>query len=183
MTTASSPLIIGLNAALQRTASFPCVVTGAVNRASGLEIGIGGKGQNAQLAASIMAAASPRLPETRLAQFVGQGFEGDQLFHLQKAWGVLTSETTIRSTGRCRTCFTLLDQTSKDATELIEPSEPVSEEDVKKLLDTLKDVYATEKATGIAIMGRYVNLSKIYAVCYTDICACKHVRLHVCMCV
>lgn len=157
MTTPSSPLILGLNAALQRTVSLPCVVPGSVNRATDVEIGIGGKGQNAQLAASIMAKSSPRLPATNLVQFVGSGYEGDQLLSLQGARKILTPETTIRSAGRCRTCFTLLDQASADATEIIEPSEPVSKSDVDNLLKALGDMYAFEKAAGIAIMGRYVD--------------------------
>ena len=162
MAAPSSPLIIGLNAALQRTVSLPCVVPGAVNRGSDVEVGIGGKGQNAQLAASIMARASPRLPVTNLVQFVGKGFEGDQLLSLQEARGVVTPETTIRSAGRCRTCFTLLDQASKDTTEIIEPSEPVSQSDIDNLLRVLGNMYAVEKTAGIAIMGRYVNLRNVY---------------------
>ena len=157
-TTSSSPLIVGLNSALQRTLGLPCVVPGSVNRATELEIGIGGKGQNAQLAASIMSKASPRLPTCSLVQFIGQGFEGDQLLSLQDNKGMLTIGTTIRSAGRCRTCFTLLDQASDEATEIIEPSETVSEMDVENLLETLKYKYRKEKAPGIAIMGRCVTI-------------------------
>jgi 1-phosphofructokinase len=153
----SPPLIIGLNAALQRTVSCQAVVKGAVNRAQSMRVGIGGKGQNAAAAGKIMADNIEGLPRPQLLQFLGKGFEGDQLMQLMHAAGITTadcSDLDIRYEGRCRTCVTLLDVKAGDATEIIEPSDPVGAADVQAMLKALRVRYGGNRAsTAVALMG------------------------------
>jgi len=67
-------------------------------------------------------------PIPDLLQFIGNGNEGDALLSLMEetlkgSYG--NSPFTIRTNARCRTCVTLIDSTSGDATEIIEPSQTI----------------------------------------------------------
>jgi tagatose 6-phosphate kinase len=121
-----------------------------------MRVGIGGKGQNAAAAGNILADGLPGFSRPQLLQFVGRGFEGDQLIQLMSCARITTAESAdlnIRYDGRCRTCVTLLDADAGDATEIIEPSDPVSAPDVKALLDTLQARYKQQPVSAMALMG------------------------------
>ena len=108
------PIIVGLNPALQRTIAFSRLVPGAVNRGSHLSVGIGGKGQNCAIACKILADNACSSQRPQLLQLVGKGYEGDQLQSLMLKAGIISSssELDIRFDGRCRTCITLLDDST-----------------------------------------------------------------------
>ena len=136
--------------------------------------------KNCALASKILNEESPRFPEVQLLQFIGEGFEGDQLVSLMKMKGILDDDVSYRSAGRyclnicdiryltimrsllfyythmfrCRTCITMLDQITGDVTEIIEPSDPVTLEDVEAMLSGLKTKYsAGKKVPALALMG------------------------------
>jgi len=93
-------------------------------------------------------------PFLSLLQFVGRGFEGDHLLTLMQQQMISSSsDLEIRCDGRCRTCTTLLDEATGDATEIIEPSEPVSAANVDSMLKMLQEKYSTRKAKSVAAMG------------------------------
>ena len=54
-----------------------------------MQIGIGGKGQNVAIAANIISKSNPSFSPPELLQFVGKGFEGDQLIGLMQDKGIV----------------------------------------------------------------------------------------------
>jgi fructose-1-phosphate kinase PfkB-like protein len=65
----SGPIVVvGLNPALQRTITLSGLKVGGVNRASSVEVGIGGKGQNVIVASRHMQLQRP----SQLLQFLGE---------------------------------------------------------------------------------------------------------------
>ena len=55
-----------------------------------MQIGIGGKGQNVAIAANIISKSNPSsFSPPELLQFVGKGFEGDQLIGLMQEKGIV----------------------------------------------------------------------------------------------
>jgi len=144
-------LIVGLNPALQRTITLNTRLgVGEVNRAKTLDLGIGGKGQNVATAATILCKDTKNI---RLAQFVGEGHEGDTLMRLLVERTRINTSLTTRMSGICRTAITLVDS-SGEATEVVEPSSNISHEDLTDLYSKLKSVYTTgNKAPVVAFMG------------------------------
>eukprot|EP00967_Tisochrysis_lutea_P034372 scaffold41014_cov33-Tisochrysis_lutea.AAC.2 len=123
-------LCVGPNPALQRVLSFPSLKLGEVNRAAALTSYCGGKGQGAALAALRWA------PEGRhaVAQFLG-GDSGRFCEEQLQAAGLET--ITQKVTGPTRICTTLLNQADGSNTELIDPSDPVTAEEVAGLVDAI----------------------------------------------
>lgn len=144
-TRASRPLIVGLNPALQRTITVPNLKVGSVNRGSKVLVGIGGKGQNAVVAANCMESNM----KPTLLQYLGNGFEGDALMSLLHS--KTDSLISIRTKATCRVCVTLLN--GDESTEIIEPSDSVLPSEIDALLTTLQAEYSSHKAPSIAIMG------------------------------
>ena len=66
---------------------------------------------------------------------------------------VLSSPLSVRTAAQCRTCISLVDSSSAETTEIIEPSEAVSPEEVAVLLKSLSAAYKDSKAGGAAVMG------------------------------
>eukprot|EP01036_Dinobryon_divergens_P027548 gene27548-36343_t len=146
-------VIVGLNPALQRIIQLSSsnLEPGEVHRASNVQIGIGGKGQNALIASNCIGNGN----KFELLQFIGTGFEGDTVLQLlksnlscEKANAIKNYDMTVRSLSPCRTCITLVSE--KSTTEIIEPSGKIEEEEMVALLGKVSSV---GKVGGLAIMG------------------------------
>ena len=146
-------VIFGLNPALQRTIALlpPGLTPGAVNRGTRVDLGIGGKGQNAFVAATCMGVSA--LPA--LAQWVGKGPEGDMLLGLlgTKAAG-FDEALTVRVDGRLRNAITLL---GAETTEVVEPSGQIAAAEVSALLERLQSK-DNDGPKGLAFMGSVPKL-------------------------
>lgn len=148
-------LVVGLNPALQRSIKVNNLIPGSVNRGVESVVGIGGKGQDVIVAASCQLNNKDNIPS--LLQFLGNGFEGDALGSLleEKTGIPLLSpdDFSIRTKARCRTCITLVDMKSEEATEIIEPSEKIQSVELELLLSKIRTEYNTIKTEGLVIMG------------------------------
>ncbi|CAM9482157.1 unnamed protein product [Discosporangium mesarthrocarpum] len=111
-------VVVGLNGAVQKQLHFPSTVgfsIGAVNRASSSTTGIGGKGQNVCVALSNL---QEREGSTHLIHFCG-GRAGALLEGLLREREVdIISGVTA---SELRTCTTLIDESSGEITEIVEP--------------------------------------------------------------
>ena len=147
---ATRNVVFGLNPALQRSINLVADLdVGAVNRGATSTIGIGGKGQDVFIAARSMEAELPLV-----AQLVGSGAEGDTLMSLLTELAPVEAETlhrlTVRCSARLRNAITLLSPKSQEATEVVEPSGLVSEQEIAQLKALLLE---TPPASGVAVMG------------------------------
>eukprot|EP01038_Epipyxis_sp_PR26KG_P007936 gene7936-10769_t len=145
-------LVIGLNPALQRIVQFPNGLNvGNVNRASKVDVCLGGKGQNVVVAANCMQV----LDKPALLQLLGSGNEGDEVLNILNNNQLISTDfdLSIRTSAPCRTCITLVDLLADDATEVIEPSGHINNDEIKQLMVKINQYYADEKVNGIAIMG------------------------------
>ena len=111
--------------ALQRTIIFSKLDLGLVNRGQSVNIGIGGKGQDVIIASTCMNVEPGN--SISLVQFLGQGPEGDYLSRLLREKTASSAHTdysdlSTRTIAPCRTCITLVDNSSNEVTEIIEPS-------------------------------------------------------------
>ena len=107
-------LVVGPNPAVQRVLRFDALELGGVNRASGLDQYVGGKGQGAALALQLWA---PEEGPHAVAQFLG-GESGRYVESALAAAGLAT--ITQQVAGPTRTCTTLLHDGGTN-TELIDP--------------------------------------------------------------
>ena len=151
-------LVVGLNPALQRSIKLDNVVLGSVNRGIEASVGIGGKGQDVIVAANCMLTKDKKENIPSLLQFLGEGSEGNMLADLiEKITDIKKNSAddfSIRTKAKCRTCITLVDTKTKEATEIIEPSEPILESEVQSLLKRVTEEYNGEiKLKGLVIMG------------------------------
>jgi 1-phosphofructokinase len=119
-------LVVGPNPAVQRVLRFDALELGGVNRASGLDQYVGGKGQGAALALQLWA---PEEGPHAVAQFLG-GESGRYVESALAAAGLAT--ITQQVAGPTRTCTTLLHDGGSN-TELIDPSDAVTEAEVAGL--------------------------------------------------
>ena len=117
-------LSVCLNAAWQKTLTFSKVTSGAVNRARESHDAGGGKGVNVARVLRLL-----NFP-VALASFTG-GTTGDCLKAELRANGV--EDLTVPSQGRTRCCYTIIDETSGNATELIEPSAKILPEEANAM--------------------------------------------------
>lgn len=163
----SIALYIGLNPALQRRIDLNKLAVGSVNRAESSSSGIGGKGQGAYVAALQLYAADQEdadlsamtMPE--LCMFLGTGREGDALaeFLMSRAGlgpvtdvaSVCLPKLWIRVASSCRICTTLVDSETGDATEIVEPSGKVSQNEWEALLAALET--SKSEVTALGILG------------------------------
>jgi len=137
-------LALGPNPALQRVLRFDELSLGEVNRAVGQSTYVGGKGQGVALAAHRW---SPGC--SVVAHFLG-GDEGlNFIANALDSAGV--AQVTQPTAGATRTCTTLLSQGT--GTEIIGPSEAVSEADVDGLLDRIDDTLRAGGIGGVALCG------------------------------
>jgi len=149
----SSIIIVGLNGALQKQfilSRESSLVPGDVHRAVDIKTGIGGKGQDVAISLSCL-----KYPDFQLAQFVGNGNEGNLVLSLLKdRLGESTATAlTIRTESQMRTCTTIV--AADMSTELVEPSGIITMKERDDLLDNLKkeSVKDTTTAAALCIMG------------------------------
>lgn len=134
-----STMIVGLNPALQKRFILDSnLVPGNVYRAQRLEQGIGGKGQDVAVALSCLLDSKNKFSMSPflLAQFVGNGSDGDTLINLlrkQVPFSVRNSYLTVRTRTKLRICTTIV--ASDSATELVEPSGLVEKDEMQQLLN------------------------------------------------
>lgn len=151
-------LVLGLNPALQKTLSFDGNWRrGHVNRGRKLVRSIGGKGQQ-------VAHAIDQLGYTHVkvivAQFLG-GSAGAALERIMRAEMPHVHQLTQRTDCQTRTCLTLLGaitdavtgEVSTEATEIIEPSEPIPHADVTALHREISARLSSRQVAGVAISG------------------------------
>lgn len=119
----NSVLAVGPNPALQRVLAFEQLSLGGVNRASALSTYVGGKGQGAAMAARLWA---PDDQNIAVAQFLG-GDSGRFVEQTLVEKGLTT--ITQQVSGPTRICTTLLHDSGTN-TELIDPSDPVSADEL-----------------------------------------------------
>jgi len=177
-------IIIGLNPALQKrfilSPNTNILIPGNVHRASHVQKGIGGKGQDVYVALSCLLLEDDdeggdrdsdsddkdegddnrNLTLPYLAQFVGQGGEGDavlqmlhKLYHKNDSSDLdddddddaILSALTIRTDVKLRTCTTIIAQDS--ATELVEPSGIITSQEIDQLKERFQQ-WATRNRSG-----------------------------------
>jgi fructose-1-phosphate kinase PfkB-like protein len=141
---AAYTIVVGLNAALQKrfilAESNSSLSPGSVHRAAEIHReGVGGKGQDVLLALACLSSptiqADSKHSRAVIAQFLGQGAEGDIVQSLLNEYGMDPS-LTVRVQSRLRTCTTIVG--SSEATELVEPSGIVTKQEIEKLLNMVE---------------------------------------------
>jgi fructose-1-phosphate kinase PfkB-like protein len=160
---AAFSIVVGANPALQKrfilSSTSPKLVPGDVHRASNIQVGIGGKGQDVAVTLGCLSAGTPYV---YLAQFLGKGPEGDLALSLMKEilrekddnCDGLTSALealTVRTDASLRTCTTIVAQDS--ATELVEPSGMISPGEIQMLFDKINQFTSHQEVRGLCIMG------------------------------
>jgi fructose-1-phosphate kinase PfkB-like protein len=147
----ASTVIVGLNGALQKRfilTQSASLVPGDVHRADAVQVGVGGKGQDVAIALSCLDFKG----NLQLAQFVGSGTEGDQVYNLLKERiGEDAMSLTVRPASQMRTCTTIV--ASDMSTELVEPSGIITEEEQKELMQKLGAAEGESHAGALCIMG------------------------------
>lgn len=146
-------IVVGPNAALQRTLTFDSLTLDSVNRAVSSCVYTGGKGTNFCRAVQCLATlpghdAIAEASSARLFTFLG-GMTGDRVRQLLLAEGIAFYAVQIET--ETRTCTTCLDSAAGTMTELIGPSLPLSSA-ASAEMDAAVCV-ALEQAQGLAIMG------------------------------
>ena len=154
--TGGSTVIVGLNAALQKRFILPqdrLLIPGDVHRATQVQAGVGGKGQDVAIALSCLKYSEP----IKLAQFIGRGAAGDAVYDLLKQ--VLMGDDdnddndtsmfdcTVRSQSALRICTSIV--ASDKTTELVEPSGMISPSEYEELFEKLSHV----KVDALCVMG------------------------------
>ena len=141
-TTQREVLAVSLNSAWQKTLNFPTVHCGGVNRAVECHGAGGGKGVN-------VARVFRLLNEpVALAAFAG-GSTGQLLCEELRQSGV--RQLVVESAGPTRCCYTVIDRERGEATELIEPSAPISQEETNALMTLLAQ--SMREFSAVALCG------------------------------
>ena len=165
-------IVVGLNGALQKRfimgSGGSQLIPGNVHRATQVQTGVGGKGQDVAISLSCLqyyyrssnqdkdedGTASSDDPGTiQLAQFIGVGGEGDTVLNLlrKRLMGESESESTddsscfaltVRPTSALRTCTSIV--STKETTELVEPSGIISKDEMKQLMEQLTTLASAE---------------------------------------
>eukprot|EP00756_Hemistasia_phaeocysticola_P051276 Hpha_TRINITY_DN26446_c0_g1::TRINITY_DN26446_c0_g1_i1::g.34015::m.34015/K00917/lacC; tagatose 6-phosphate kinase len=138
-------LVVGANPALQKSMYFEQLKVGGVNRASKLLFGVGGKGQNAARALQRLSPGS-----VVLVHPLG-GSTGETIEKALGEEGV--RQVVVRVAGATRVCTTLLQSTTDDATELIDPSAPLTPEEATQFIAAIKAELASPALRAIVVCG------------------------------
>ena len=146
----SGSIIVGLNGALQKRFVLQPqtpLIPGNVHRASAIQTGVGGKGQDVAISMACLKCTG----DLKLAQFVGSGPEGDLVQSLLQTiiGDHAATSLSVRTASAMRTCTTIVG--SEESTELVEPSGIVSEKEQQTLLEKLSATVSDPSA--ICIMG------------------------------
>ena len=113
-----------------------------------VQVGVGGKGQDVAIALSCLGYNKNRMT---IAQFLGNGPEGDQVCGLlEDRVGKGAMQLTVRTESRLRTCTSVV--ASDTTTELIEPSGVISPKEMTELLSRIEKLEGGT-AAAVCIMG------------------------------
>jgi fructose-1-phosphate kinase PfkB-like protein len=177
-------IVVGLNGALQKRFILPSnhsLVPGNVHRATHVDFGVGGKGQDVAIALHCLLVPGRRLSNDdktndydsdaaattgstssnniRLLQFIGTGSTGDIVHNLLKdRLGGKTMEFTVRSSSEMRTCTSII--SADETTELVEPSGSITSDELEELFSVVsgnrndRTAFGTNRsARSLCIMG------------------------------
>lgn len=169
----SGSIIVGLNGALQKRFLLQpdvSLVPGNVHRATAIQTGVGGKGQDVAISLSCL-----DFSDQTLAQFVGNGPEGDLVLNLlQDRIGTeAATALTVRTAAPMRTATTIV--ASDESTELVEPSGIVSDIEQEMLIEKLATGASDDAVASICIMGSMPPgiPSDMYATIYKTVASSK----------
>lgn len=144
----ATKIIVGLNGALQKRFILPdegILVPGNVHRAKSVQTGVGGKGQDVAISMNCLSPDSG----LKLAQFVGVGPSGNQVFDLlSDTLGESALDLTVRTKQDTRICTSIV--ASDETTELVEPSGLIEYEEMISLLSKLEK---SGDVSALCIMG------------------------------
>ena len=144
MRTLSKPIICyGFSPCIQRILEFQDVEKGAVNRASEVTIGIGGKGANTARLVRLLGG------EPMLIGFAG-GNNGRLLEQLLNEHDI--SFRHVQVEGETRVCQTLIEAGNPDPTELVEEMPPISSGEWSRMVELFKSIDL--KGTIVTISGK-----------------------------
>lgn len=119
-----------------------------------MDTGVGGKGQDVGVAMSCLMQSDGAVRENAvlLAQFLGQGAEGEAVSTTLKRKHGLSDKLTVRNAAPLRTCTTIVG--ADCATELVETSGAVTSDEMLELQGKIDDM-AKEggRASCVCIMG------------------------------
>lgn len=147
-------VVVGLNGALQKRfildSSDPSLIPGNVHRATRVETGVGGKGQDVAIALHCLDDTSSTSSSSciQLCQFVGRDDAAGQTVYqlLQDRLGPSAMDLTIQTSSPTRTCTSIV--ASKETTELVEPSGTIAPEELEALMQRLEDRYGGGHGNG-----------------------------------
>ena len=122
--------VVGANPAMDRISTWPPLRLGAVNRAAAVSVVPGGKGFN-------VARAALRLGRSAAAYGFLGGDVGETLRRLITADGVEDRHTTIAA--GTRVCFVVVEPDTERTTVLNEPGPPVTEAEIARFLDDIRN--------------------------------------------
>lgn len=125
MKIASRLLCVSANPAIDRRVAVPNFRSGAVNRARSVDPAAGGKAAHVAFAAKALGA------DVRWLAFVG-GAEGESCRQEIAARGV--EPLSVKIAGRTRTNLELIDESSGEITEVLEPGPSIREEEQAEFL-------------------------------------------------
>jgi len=166
--TTNNNIVVGLNGALQKRFILPNkqgLVPGNVHRATHVDFGVGGKGQDVAIAlqcllgrgrlsdndktnddddnddnddndADATTTTTSSSNNIRLVQFIGTDSAGETVHNLLKdRLGENTMEFTVRSSSKMRTCTSII--SADETTELVEPSGSITSDELEELFSVL----------------------------------------------
>ena len=142
-------IVVGLNGALQKRFVLPneqSLVPGNVHRATRVDFGVGGKGQDVAIALHCLSEegatgdqdVTPKESSNsiRLVQFIGTGFAGDAVHNLlNDRLGKEALELTVRTSSEMRTCTSIV--AADETTELVEPSGIITKDELGELFSAV----------------------------------------------
>lgn len=134
---------------------------------------MGGKGQDVGVAMSCLLATEEqtRTDKVLLAQFLGEGPEGDAVSNTLSTKHGLSDALTIRNAAPLRTCTTIVG--ADEATELVETSGEVTGDEMKALQNKVDELTkAGGKANCVCIMGEQILNGCLFS------CACIFYHSH-----
>ncbi len=150
--TSNHNIVVGLNGALQKRFVLPSgnLVPGNVHRASHVDFGVGGKGQDVAIALHCLLDRkvddcendgidnTSKDTNIRLVQFIGTGFAGDAVYSLlENRLGEETMIYTVRSSSEMRTCTSIV--AADETTELVEPSGVITKTELDELFSIISN--------------------------------------------
>ena len=156
-----STVIVGLNGALQKrfvlastrgednsdnsNSNNNKLIPGNVHRAKSVSTGVGGKGQDVAVTLECLQFQG----DLQLAQFVGQGAEGNLVYEmLTELLGTQAMTLTVRTAAAMRTCTSIVAQDS--TTELVEPSGVIAQAEMEQFMNNLDGI---EACSAMVFMG------------------------------